>query len=78
MDKLTSSADNRTSRLLFVEYWARYVRTHSDKDWSSQQNVLINSQMQSAKHYPFSAKEYLEMKNEKCSRRPAQNQANVL
>jgi len=68
MDKLTGSADNRTSRLLFVEYWAHYVRTHSDKDWSCQQNVLINSQLQSAKSYPFSAKQYLEMRGEKCSR----------
>ena len=68
MDKLKSAADNRTSRLIFVEYWARYVRTHLDSEWSSQQNILINSLLDGAKNYPFSAKKYLELKNEKCSR----------
>ncbi len=27
----------------FIHFWAEYVRTHPDKEWSSQQNILINS-----------------------------------
>ncbi len=32
-------------RLEFIKFWANYVKTHSDKDWSEQQNLLINSQL---------------------------------
>ncbi len=48
----------------FVDYWAEFVRLHSDIEWSRQQNVLINSQLQTVQQ--FSRKEYLEMKGEKC------------
>ena len=37
--------DNREDRLNFVKFWAEYVRTHPDKEWSKQQNVVINSQI---------------------------------
>jgi hypothetical protein len=37
--------DNAQDRLNFVKYWANYVRTHEDKEWSEQQNILINSQI---------------------------------
>jgi hypothetical protein len=37
--------DNDEDRLNFVRYWANYVKTHSDKDWSKQQNVVIDSQI---------------------------------
>lgn len=40
---------NKEDRLNFVTYWAEYIKTHSDKEWSKQQNVLINSQIQNAK-----------------------------
>ena len=36
---------NREDRLNFVKYWANYVKTHSDQNWSEQQNILINSQI---------------------------------
>jgi hypothetical protein len=36
---------NAEERLDFVRYWANYIKTHSDKEWSKQQNVLINSQI---------------------------------
>ncbi|MBS3074058.1 hypothetical protein J4447_01240 [Candidatus Pacearchaeota archaeon] len=36
--------DNREDRMNFVKYWAEYVRTHSDKEWSRQQNIVIDSQ----------------------------------
>jgi len=39
---------NSEDRKNFVKYWAHYVRTHSDEEWSKQQNILINSQMQNA------------------------------
>jgi len=35
---------NRKERLEFVKFWAEYVKTHSDKEWSEQQKVLIDSQ----------------------------------
>lgn len=36
---------NDEDRINFVKFWAEYVRTHSDKEWSKQQNVVINSQI---------------------------------
>ena len=42
-------AKNREERLRFVKYWANYVRTHDDKEWSKQQALLINSQLQNTK-----------------------------
>ena len=38
---------NVRAKLDFVELWAEYVRTHPDKEWTTQQNVLINSQLKS-------------------------------
>ena len=37
--------DNDEDRLNFVKFWANYVKTHPDKDWSRQQNVVIDSQI---------------------------------
>ncbi|MBU3897240.1 MAG: hypothetical protein KJ697_04935 [Nanoarchaeota archaeon] len=37
--------NNREDRLNFVRFWANYVKTHSDQDWSEQQNIVIDSQM---------------------------------
>ena len=34
---------NFGERLDFVKFWAEYVKTHPDKEWSEQQNVLIDS-----------------------------------
>ena len=31
-----------------IKRWAEYVRTHDDREWSRQQNRLIDSQLQSA------------------------------
>lgn len=36
---------NFQERLNFVRYWARYIKTHSDKEWSEQQNIIIDSQI---------------------------------
>jgi len=45
LEKLESwKKKNSEERLRFVEYWANYVREHSDEEWSKQQNVLIEGQ----------------------------------
>ena len=59
---------NDQDRMWYVEYWANYVRTHPDKVWSRQQNILINSMMKNARNSKLTPKEYLTIKNEKCSR----------
>ena len=43
---LEPGKDNKEDRINFVKFWANYVKTHSDEDWSEQQNIIINSQMQ--------------------------------
>ena len=65
MKYLKPGKDNKEERMNFVEYWAEYVRTHPDKDWSRQQNVLINSIMQNAKNSKLTKDEYLRIKGEK-------------
>ena len=40
---------NAQERLEFVEFWAEYIRSHSDEEWSKQQNELINSQIRNVK-----------------------------
>ncbi len=47
-NNLKPGKDNKEERMNFVRFWAEYVRTHDDKDWSEQQNLLINSQLESA------------------------------
>jgi flagellar motor component MotA len=37
--------DNREDRLNFIKFWAEYIKTHSDEDWSKQQNIVIDSQL---------------------------------
>jgi len=36
---------NAKERLEFIDFWVNYIKTHSDKEWSSQQKVLIDSQI---------------------------------
>ena len=36
---------NAKERLWFVDYWANYIKTHSDKEWSEQQNIVIDGQV---------------------------------
>ncbi len=42
------SEGNKKERIRFVSMWAEYVRTHSDREWSSQQKVIIDSQLKNA------------------------------
>ncbi len=56
---MTFIKENQKERFRFIDQWAIYVRTHSDKEWSRQQNVIINSCLRTA----FVTKEqYLAMK----------------
>ena len=54
--------ENEQERLVFIRKWAEYVRTHPDKDWSHQQNLIINSALQTAS---MSKEQYLSMKTKK-------------
>jgi len=36
---------NAEERLKFIAYWANYIKTHPDKEWSSQQKDLIDAQI---------------------------------
>lgn len=51
--------DNEKERLSFVDLWAEYVRTHNDKAWSKQQNVIINSCLKTAN---MTKEQFLSMK----------------
>jgi len=53
--------ENNRERLKFIDLWSKYVLEHSDKEWSRQQNVIINSCLKTAN---ISKSDYLIMKNE--------------
>ncbi|MBI2499839.1 hypothetical protein HYV88_06355 [Candidatus Woesearchaeota archaeon] len=36
---------NKEERLNFIKFWVNYMKTHTDKEWSEQQNTIINSQI---------------------------------
>ena len=55
---------NQKERMKFIDLWAEYVRTHPDKDWSTQQKVLIDSMIQSSRSWKWTAEDYLRMKGE--------------
>ena len=64
MKKLKPGRTNREDRINFIKYWADFVRNNPDEVWSRQQNVLINSQIQNARHVKMSRKDYLNLKGE--------------
>lgn len=46
LDKLEKEKqENFKERLKFIDYWVNYIKNHSDREWGSQQNKLINSQI---------------------------------
>jgi hypothetical protein len=57
---VTFTKENQKERYRFIDQWADYVRTHSDQDWSAQQNVIINSCLRTAL---MTKEQYLAMKN---------------
>ncbi|MBS3094271.1 hypothetical protein J4474_01265 [Candidatus Pacearchaeota archaeon] len=44
-NRMKPEKNNREDRLNFVKFWANYIKTHSDEEWSEQQRVLIDGQM---------------------------------
>lgn len=56
---MTFTEENNRERLKFVDFWSDYVMKHSDREWSSQQNIIINSSLRSA---DISKDAYLKMK----------------
>lgn len=52
--------ENQKERFRFIDQWAEYVRTHNDRGWSRQQNVIINSCIRTAS---MTKEQYLAMKN---------------
>ena len=36
---------NFKERMKFIKYWVDYIKSHSDKEWSSQQREIIDSQI---------------------------------
>ena len=53
--------ENKKERKSFVYKWVEYVRTHDDKDWPKQQNVIINSALKSAN---MTREQFFKMKGE--------------
>jgi len=64
MSKYFDREQNDKQRMRFVKHWADFIKTHSDKEWSKQQNVLINSQLDNSKQFKLSPKQYLKIKGE--------------
>ncbi|MBS3175988.1 hypothetical protein J4457_02010 [Candidatus Woesearchaeota archaeon] len=64
MKWLKPGKDNKEERENFIDYWVGYMKTHSDKEWGKQQNILINSQLQSARCVTLSREQYLALKKE--------------
>jgi len=52
---------NQKERFKFVDLWSKYVLEHEDWEWSRQQNVIINSCLQTAN---MTKEQYLQMKGE--------------
>jgi hypothetical protein len=49
----------------FVKFWAKFVRENPDEVWSSQQKVLIDSQIKSARSIGLKKEEYMKIKSSK-------------
>jgi len=58
---MSFTSKNQKERISFVDKWAEYVKTHSDKEWSRQQNVIINSSLKSAS---MTKEQFFKMKGE--------------
>lgn len=58
---MSFTSENQKERMRFVDKWAEYVKTHSDKNWSRQQNVVINSSLRSAS---MTEEQFFKMKGE--------------
>jgi len=52
----TEKEKNFIERLEFIKFWVEYIKTHSDKEWSEQQNLLIDSQLIASGQLGFPSK----------------------
>jgi len=59
---MTFNEENMKERLKFVDLWSKYVLEHNDRDWSKQQNIIINSCLRTAN---MTKETYLKMKGDK-------------
>lgn len=64
---------NRQSRREFIKRWAEYVKTHPDREWSRQQNKLINSMLESARD-SIDQEEYIERKRQETEKKKKDGQ----
>lgn len=63
-DKLDEKrAQNRRERYEQIKEWAEYVRTNPDEDWGEQVNELVNSQLQSARHFEHDRPDMAELRD---------------
>ena len=46
-----SKMKNFKERIWFIKYWANFIKTHPDEEWSKGQTILINSQINSAREF---------------------------
>jgi hypothetical protein len=44
---------NKEDRQNFIKFWIAYMKSVPDEEWSSQQNILIDSQLQGADHETY-------------------------
>lgn len=65
MKSLKPGRNNKEDRMNFVRYWAEYVRTHDDEDWSKQQKVLIDSQIENARNFRLTKEQVKYIKENK-------------
>ena len=42
---------NFQERIWFIKYWANFMRTHADEEWSKGQSVLIDSQLKNSRYF---------------------------
>ena len=54
--------ENQKERMQFIDKWSKYILENDDKEWSKQQNKIINSCLRSSR---ITKKEYLKMKERK-------------
>ena len=41
---------NKEDRMNFIKFWADYVKKHKDEEWSKQQKILIDGQIDNARN----------------------------
>ena len=42
--------NDHEDKINFIKFWVNYMKTHSDRDWSKKQNILINSVIKAKKN----------------------------